>query len=134
MHIIVRINRPHSNDYNPPHKDIYEGVDGENYIPLFINFWIPICGVTEKSSLPISPASHLIPENQILRTFDGAVVAGNKYRVRMVKEWAGKNTLERAKVTDGQVLVFSSHLIHGLAINEEQDLTRVALEFRLFKK
>jgi hypothetical protein len=134
MHIIVRINRPNSNDYNPPHKDIYEGVDAENYIPLFINFWIPICGVTENSALPISPASHLIPENQILRTFDGAVVAGNKYRVRMIKEWGGKNELVRAKVTDGQVLVFSSHLIHGLAINDEQDLTRVALEFRLFKK
>jgi hypothetical protein len=134
MHIIVRINRPYSNDYNPPHKDIYEGVDGENYIPLFINFWIPICGVTQNSALPISPASHLIPENQILRTFDGAVVAGNKYRVRMVKEWGNNNQLERAKIVDGQVLVFSSHLIHGLAINEEKDLTRVALEFRLFKK
>jgi hypothetical protein len=30
--------------------------------------------------------------------------------------------------------MFSSHMIHGLAINEEEDVTRVALEFRLFKK
>jgi len=30
--------------------------------------------------------------------------------------------------------MFSGHLIHGLAINEETDKTRVALEFRLFKK
>lgn len=133
LHIIVRINRPKSNDYNPPHKDIYEEVDKNNYIPPFVNLWIPIAGVTENSSLPIVPESHKINENEILRTFDGGVVEGNTYRVRMIKEWGGSQKLERAKVKDGQVLFFSSHLIHGLAINEEQDLSRVALEFRLFK-
>jgi Phytanoyl-CoA dioxygenase (PhyH) len=133
LHIIVRINRPQSSDYNPPHKDIYEEVDKNDYIPPFLNLWIPIAGVTEKSSLPIVPGSHKIPENEILRTFDGGVVGGNIYRVRMIKEWAGSNQLERAKVNDGQVLFFSSHLIHGLALNEESDLSRVALEFRLFK-
>ncbi len=133
LHIIVRINRPKSNDYNPPHKDIYEEVDQNNYIPPFVNLWIPIAGVTANSSLPIVPESHKINENEILRTFDGGVVEGNTYRVRMIKEWGGNHDLERAKVKDGQVLFFSSHLIHGMAINEEQDLSRVALEFRLFK-
>ncbi|OYU64512.1 MAG: phytanoyl-CoA dioxygenase [Cytophagaceae bacterium BCCC1] len=133
LHIIVRINRPKSNDYNPPHKDIYEEVDKNNYIPPFVNLWIPIAGVTKNSSLPMVPESHLINESEIVRTFDGGVVEGNKYRVRMIKEWGGSHTLERADVKDGQVLFFSSHLIHGLAINEEEDLTRVALEFRLFK-
>jgi len=28
MHIIIRINRPGSEDFNPPHKDIYEHYDG----------------------------------------------------------------------------------------------------------
>jgi hypothetical protein len=133
LHIIVRINRPKSTDYNPPHKDIYEELDQNDYIPPFVNLWIPIAGVTENSSLPIVPHSHKIPESQILRTFDGGVVQGNTYRVRMIKDWAGSTKLERAKVSDGQVLFFSSHLIHGLAVNEEEDLTRVALEFRLFK-
>ncbi|MCP9756283.1 phytanoyl-CoA dioxygenase [Lacihabitans sp. CCS-44] len=133
LHIIVRINRPKSNDYNPPHKDIYEEVDKNDYIPPFVNFWIPIAGVTENSSLPIVPGSHQISEAEILRTFDGGVVEGNTYRVRMIREWSGSHTLERAAVKDGQVLLFSSHLIHGLAINEEEDLSRVALEFRLFK-
>jgi hypothetical protein len=133
LHIIVRINRPKSNDYNPPHKDIYEEVDKNDYIPPFVNFWIPIAGVTENSSLPIVPGSHQISEAEILRTFDGGVVEGNTYRVRMIREWGGSHTLERAVVKDGQVLLFSSHLIHGLAINEEEDLSRVALEFRLFK-
>jgi Phytanoyl-CoA dioxygenase (PhyH) len=133
LHIIVRINRPKSTDYNPPHKDIYEELDQNDYIPPFVNLWIPIAGVTENSSLPTVPYSHQIPESQILRTFDGGVVQGNTYRVRMIKDWAGSSKLERANVSDGQVLFFSSHLIHGLAVNEEEDLTRVALEFRLFK-
>ncbi len=133
LHIIVRINRPGSNDFNPPHKDIYEEWDKNAYLPPFVNLWIPISGVTDKSSLPVAPGSHLIPENQILRTIDGSVVEGNKYRVRMIKEWDGDSSLVRADVKDKEVLFFSSHLIHGLAKNDEEDLTRVALEFRLFK-
>jgi hypothetical protein len=31
------------------------------------------------------------------------------------------------------VLIFSGHLVHGLAVNENADLMGVALEFRLFK-
>ena len=85
MHIIVRINRPKSSDFNPPHKDIYEEVDKNNYIPPFINLWIPVAGVTMKSSLPMVPGSHILNENEILRTFDGSVVDGNPYRVRMIK-------------------------------------------------
>ena len=134
-HIIVRINRPKSSDYNPPHKDMYE--DFDNGVELknnFVNLWIPIAGVTRKTSLPIAPSSHLISEDKILRTVEGGVIEGNKYRVRMVKEWGGSTTLTRAEVNYGEVLIFSSHLIHGLATNEEDDLTRVALEFRLFKK
>ena len=133
VHIIVRINRPKSNDYNPPHKDMYEAYDREGYFPQFVNFWIPIAGVTGKTSLPIVPKSHLISEDNIVRTSDGGIVGGNKYRVRFIKEW-GDNSMIRTNVTDSEVLIFSSHLIHGLAKNGEDDLTRVALEFRLFKK
>lgn len=132
-HIIVRINRPKSNDYNPPHKDMYEGYDNDKNFQ-FLNFWVPVAGVTDKSSLPISPKSHRISENKILRTIDGGKVGSNSYRVVLIKEWDGSSDLVRAKVDYGQVLMFSSHMIHGLAINEEEDVTRVALEFRLFKK
>ena len=133
VHIIVRINKPKSNDYNPPHKDMYEAYDREGYFPQFVNFWIPIAGVTDKTSLPIVPKSHLISEDNVVRTSDGGIVGGNKYRVRFIKEW-GDNSMIRTNVTDSEVLIFSSHLIHGLAKNGEDDLTRVALEFRLFKK
>jgi len=134
LHIIVRINRPGSNDYNPPHKDIYEGVDNFSYIAPLVNFWIPIAGANANSNLAIVPGSHKINENQILRTHDGGVMQGNQYRVRMIKSWAGQNSLTRSQAKYGQVLIFSSHLIHGLGINDNQDQTRVALEFRLFKK
>lgn len=133
MHIIVRINRPKSNDFNPPHKDVYHGVDIDHYIPLFANFWIPVCGSTDKSNLPVVPKSHLLPESKVLRTIGGSEVEGNKYRVCIIKSWDGKNELVRSKVKYGQVLIFSAHLVHGLALNNEADKTRVALEFRLFK-
>ena len=58
---------------------------------------------------------------------------GNLYTVRMVKSWDGRNDLTRSAVKDGQVLIFSGHLIHGLAVNDNADLTRVASEFRLFQ-
>lgn len=132
--IIVRINRPFSTDFNPPHKDSYESVDQDGIIPQFVNFWIPVCGVTENSSLPIVEKSHLLPESKIERTPDGGVIEGNKYRVRTVKSWDGSNKLQRVNIQDGQLLVFSPHLIHGLAVNEEKNQTRVALEFRLYKK
>lgn len=133
IHIIVRINRPNSNDYNPPHKDMYESYDEKLMIDKFINFWIPICGVTNKSSLPIVPKSHIINESLIERTVIGGKVSNNTYRVRYIKHWAD-NKLYRTNVGYSDSLIFSSHLIHGLAINSEDDLTRVALEFRLFKK
>jgi ectoine hydroxylase-related dioxygenase (phytanoyl-CoA dioxygenase family) len=50
------------------------------------------------------------------------------------KSWDKKNELERSTVGYGQALIFSPHLIHGLALNLEENKTRVALEFRLFKK
>jgi hypothetical protein len=134
LHIIVRINRPKSNDYNPPHKDIYEGVDNEPYIPQFVNFWIPIAGVTKNSALPLAPESHKLNEKLVYRSFDGGMMEGNKYRVRMIKSWNSENKLVRSRVQNGQVLIFSGHLIHGFAINNEDDKTRIALEFRLFKE
>jgi len=132
-HIIVRINRPNSSDFNPPHKDIYEHFDDEKYIPKFINFWIPICGVSKESVLPICPKSHLIPENKILRTVYGSNVNGNKYRVRLIKNWDNNNSLIKPIINYGEVLMFSSHLIHGFSLNEQNDKTRVALEFRLYE-
>jgi hypothetical protein len=35
-HIILRINRPNSTDYNPPHKDIYEHCDDQSSMDIEI--------------------------------------------------------------------------------------------------
>ena len=136
MHIIVRINRPHSGDYNPPHKDIYEHVDGEygtQYVPQFINFWIPIAGLSADTSLPLVAGSHLLPEDKIERTRIGARLKQGNYRVRLIKSWNNHNALVRSQLNYGDCLVFTPHLIHGLGYNNSSDVTRVALEFRLFK-
>lgn len=134
LHIIVRIVRPNSKDFNPPHKDIHEEFDRTGVVPKHINFWIPICGVGKNSMLPIAPKSHLIPENKILRTFQGSNIGKNKYRVNGIVQWNEENKLIRPKIKYGQVLIFSSHLIHGCATNNQKDTTRISLEFRLFKK
>jgi len=134
VHIVVRINRPHSTDYNPPHKDIYETFDHSAYLPSIVNFWLPICGVSNRSMLPVVPGSHLLAENKLLRTFDGGRVGTNQYRVRCILQWDGKNTMHRPSIRYGQVLVFTQYLIHGNAVNDQDDATRVALEFRLFRR
>ncbi len=129
VHIIVRINRPHSSDYNPPHKDIY-GAE----IKSFLNVWIPIAGVNENSTLPIAPSSHLLNESKILRTFEGGIVDGKKYRVVAIAKWDDCHKLTRAEVKKGQCLIFTPYLIHGCGYNNQDDTTRVALEFRLSRK
>jgi hypothetical protein len=133
LHIIIRINRPGSTDFNPPHKDIYESMDSSIQLPPFVNFWIPVCGVTELSSLSFVPGSHLISESKILRTKEGGVIEGKKYRVRSVLEWDNSTSLIRSKVAYGEALVYSPYLIHGLGYNAETDITRVALQFKLFR-
>ena len=131
MPVILRLNRPGSGDFNPVHKDIYEAVDHLGQVPRLVNIWIPVAGVGPQSALPLAPGSHLLDESAILRTRAGSVVDGRHYRVNSVLEWGGSRELARAQVRDGEVLIFSSHLVHGLAVNSQTDTTRIALEFRL---
>lgn len=131
LHIVLRVNRPGSGDFNPVHKDIYEAVDHLGIAPALMNFWIPIAGVGPLSTLPLAPGSHRLSEREILRTRAGTVVDGRRYHVNSVLEWGGSRALERATIEHGQVLVFSSHLVHGLALNLQPETTRVAMELRL---
>ena len=97
-----------------------------------INIWTPLIGVTEKNTLPIVPHSHLLPENKILRTRAGSTINGVKYSVNSIKSWAGGSSLTKIPLQQNQILIFSSHLIHGLAVNHEEDITRISFEFRLY--
>jgi len=131
--IIIRIIRPGSNDFNPVHKDIYEEYDEFSDVPLMVNFWIPVCGVHGSTGLPVSPASHLLSESRILRFPAGSTVNGKRYRVNNIVEWDGQRSLTTVAPEPGEVLVFSSHLIHGLGRNLNPDTTRISFEFRLFR-
>ena len=132
--IIVRINKPKSQNYNTAHKDIYEALDNHGRIPKMVNLWIPVCGVAKGNALPVAPGSHLIPENQIRRTKAGSKMNGNQYSVASIAEWRGSSKLISPNITQGDLLVFSSHLIHGLAINNNEDVTRISFELRLHEK
>jgi hypothetical protein len=130
--MIARINRPKSNDFNTAHKDVYEDFDKWQKIPQMINIWVPLCGVTEKNTLPIAPRSHLLPENKILRTKAGSTINEINYSVNSIKSWDGDSSLIKIPLQQDEILIFSSHLIHGLAVNREKDMTRISFEFRLY--
>lgn len=127
-HIQIRINRPNSLDINPPHRDGYL-----SYWEDIINVWIPIEGCNENSSLPVFTGSHLIPENEILRTESkGAKINGNIYYVPCILETKnGPIHMIRPNPKIGEAIIFTPFLIHGAAVNKNEDVTRVSLELRL---
>lgn len=126
-HIQIRISRPNSLDINPPHRDGYL-----SYWEDIINVWIPIEGCNENSSLPVCSGSHLIPENEILRTASkGAEINGNIYYVPCILETkSGSIKMTRPNPKQGEALLFTPFLIHGAAVNNNEDITRVSLELR----
>ena len=79
--------------------------------------------------------SHLIPENDILRTESkGAKINGNVYYVPCILETkTGAITMERPNPKAGEALLFTPYLIHGAADNQTKDTTRVSLELRFPK-
>lgn len=130
--MIARINRPKSNDFNPAHKDVYGFYDKFQKIPQMINIWVPLVGVTEKNTLPIVPRSHMLSENKILRTKAGSTINGVSYSVNSIKSWGNESSLTKIPLQQDEILIFSSHLVHGLASNHEKNITRMSFEFRLY--
>jgi len=130
-HVQIRLSRPNSLDINPPHRDGYL-----SYWADIINVWIPIVGCNENSSLPVYPESHLIPESQILRTASkGAKINGNTYYVPCILETRkGKIEMIRPNPKQGEAIIFTPFLIHGSAVNKNEDVTRISLELRFPKK
>jgi hypothetical protein len=129
-HIQIRISRPNSLDINPPHRDGYL-----SYWEDIVNVWLPIEGCNEKSSLPVLPKSHLLPENEILRTESkGAKINGNVYYVPCILETkSGPIKMIRPNPKEGEALLFTPFLIHGAAVNQNEAITRVSLELRFPK-
>lgn len=130
-HVQIRISRPNSLDINPPHRDGYL-----SYWENIINVWIPIEGCNKNSSLPVFPGSHLIPENEILRTKSKeAQINGNIYYVPCIlKTKKGAIKMVRPNPKQGEALIFTPYLIHGAAVNNNRNSTRVSLELRFPRK
>jgi hypothetical protein len=124
-HVQIRIVRPGSPDFNPPHRDSYL-----SYYQNIVNIWIPVASMQE-SIMPIAPGSHLFDENKILRTKPGmAFIGENPYTVPAIVAYNDAPIeMTRPNMKDGDVLVFSPYCIHGLGVNPTNE-TRVALELR----
>jgi hypothetical protein len=125
----LRIVRPQKwQDNNPPHKDVW--ID---WLRNAVNIYVPICGSTSKSALPILPGSHFFNEAIIERTVAGAKLNGTSYTVPCVTGLAGEKVkLIRPNPQENEVMIFSPYLIHGGGYNFENDTTRVSLEVRFW--
>jgi hypothetical protein len=125
----LRIVRPNKlQDNNPPHRDVWLDRlrDG-------VNIYVPVAGSNELSSLPVLPGSHKWSEDEIERSVDGARIEGLSYTVPTVTRARLPLTMTRPNPQQAEVLVFSPYLIHGGAVNMNDDLTRVSLEMRLWR-
>jgi hypothetical protein len=124
-----RVIRPQQRDNNPLHRDVWL----EDYSNC-INLYIPVAGSNEKSSLVIVRGSHHWPESDIERTQSGAEINGVKFNVPAVTAISRNPQFIRPNPKDNEVLVFSPYLIHGGALNLNEDATRISIEVRLWKK
>ena len=126
-HVIVRINRPNSADFNPPHRDGALSIWRNT-----VNLWIPIAGCDAQTSLPVAAGSHLWRECDCLQTAaGGASINGNSYNVPALIEYRGAEiNMHRMAVRFGEALLFTPYLLHGAAVNQSSH-SRISLELRL---
>jgi hypothetical protein len=123
----LRLIRPGRADNNPLHRDVW--------LPDYrscVNIYVPVAGSTAQSSLTLVPGSHHWPENRTLRTAGGAVSNGVTFTVPGVLGSAEPLHLLRPNPTPSEVLLFSPYLLHGGAVNLNEDETRISLEMRFW--
>ena len=125
--VVVRLNRPGSTDFNPPHRDS-DSSSGLNTV----NLWIPIFNCPPASSIPLMAGSQHIAQADIYRTSQrGASINGRVYNVpAIIQTRTGDLRLKRAIVPFGSVPVFSPFPIHGIAVNNTNQV-QISLELRL---
>ncbi|SHH33181.1 hypothetical protein SAMN04488109_3735 [Chryseolinea serpens] len=124
-----RVIRPRQADNNPLHRDVWL----DDYDDC-INLYIPVAGSNAQSSLILIPGSHRWPESRIEKTVEGAVINGVRFNVPGVTDIRGPYQVTRPDPGVNEVLMFSPYLIHGGAINLNQDQTRISIEMRLWKR
>ena len=124
----IRIIRPNSRDYNPPHRDVWL-----DHLRNAVNMYLPLAGSGDNSNLSLIPNSHHWKESELERTVSGATVNGTSYRVPSVIGSVHGLYMIRPRVDNGQFLLFSPYLVHGGAINNHPNKTRVSLEMRFWR-
>jgi hypothetical protein len=126
----LRIVRPcKQQDNNPPHRDVWL-----DHLRDGVNIYAPVAGSNALSSLPVLAKSHKWSESEIERSVSGARIQGLNYTVPTVTRGRHPIVLTRPNPGPHEVLVFSPYLIHGGAVNLNEDLTRVSLEMRLWRR
>ena len=126
----IRVVRPRRyTDNNPPHRDVWL-----DRLRDAINIYVPLAGSNGKSSLPLIPGSHRWRECDLRRTAGGARVEGVEFSVPCVVSSTYGMDMVRPPVGRNQVLVFSPYLVHGGAVNCNEDMTRVSLEVRFWRQ
>ncbi|GAB2854071.1 phytanoyl-CoA dioxygenase family protein [Hymenobacter ruber] len=123
----LRIVRPRRSDNNPLHRDVWL-----DRLRNGINIYFPLAGSTADSSLALLPGSHWWPEDQLTRTHAGAVYNGAQYSVPGVVASAQPLHLLRPNPGPEEVMIFSPYLLHGGAVNLNEDETRLSLEMRFW--
>lgn len=128
----IRIFRPwrgRAMDNNPLHRD--------TWLPILnncINVYIPVAGNTRLSSLSLIPGSHLWKREEVERTETNALINGVQYGLPSVTGIKRKFKVIRPMLHQNEVLLFSSNMIHGGAVNLNKDITRVSIEIRFWPK
>ncbi|GAA3981373.1 hypothetical protein [Hymenobacter antarcticus] len=123
----LRIVRPHRSDNNPLHRDVWL-----DQLRNGVNIYFPVAGSTADSSLALAPGSHWWTEDQTTRTHAGAVYNGTQYSVPGLVDSAQLLHLLRPNPGPEEVLIFSPYLLHGGAVNLNDDQTRISLEMRFW--
>lgn len=127
-YFFIRIVRPKRFlDNNPPHRDSWL-----DRLKGCVNCYVPLWGSNSLSSLPVMPGSHYWPECYLERTDGGAIVDGIRYSVPGIMRSVIPLRMVRPHVGHNQIMLFSPHLVHGGALNLNEDVTRVSLEMRLW--
>lgn len=124
----IRIVRPNTNDNNPPHKDVHVKRLNRN-----INIYLPLAGSDMNSSLPVIPASHLESDSEYIISGSPCYVNGRRFTVPAIVHRRRGLDMITPNPQQGEVMLFTPHLIHGGGVNYNQNTTRVSLEMRFFK-
>ena len=120
-----RLIRPKSNDASPFHKDAWLEMWRK-----VVNIWIPLAGCNKQSTLGLIPGSHLWYEDEITRTEGGATVNNKSYKVPVAVSTKRQFSKVYPEVKEGNAILFSPYVLHGGGENNNNDITRVSIEYR----